>query len=114
MSCQSCHPLVAPVTPPVVAGSIAEQAQYQRARAAFTTALVGRPVLNLRLNGAAGRTAWIDARSPQHFVSHPAIRQAVEETAVGIETAAPHLPGLQPLAGWDGEAGATAPTAGML
>jgi len=106
--------LVARAEAPVVEGGMAEQAQYQRARAALTTSMVGRPVLNLRLNGAAGRTAWVDVRSPQRFVSHPAIRQGVDATAVGIETAAAHLPGRQPLAGWDGEPGATAPISGML
>lgn len=114
MSTSSCGCATCSAAAPVIEGGMAEQAQYERARASFDTGLVGQPVLNLRLNGAAGRTAWVDQRSPQRFVSHPAIRQAVEETAVGIETASPHLPGLQPVAGWDGEPGATAPTAGML
>jgi hypothetical protein len=98
---------------PAPAGQMAETDQSNHARAAFTVALQGRPVDNRNLSGHPtfgiyGET-YADVRSPQHFVAHPAIVDAVSTTAVGIETAAPHLPGRQSYAGWDGESGATSP-----
>jgi hypothetical protein len=103
------------VAPSHLEGAIGpEEAQYTRGRAAFTAALVGRPVVNLQLNGGSGRATWADVRSPQWFPAHPVIRYAVSDTAVGTETASAHLPGRQSFAGWDGEAGAAAPNAGWL
>jgi hypothetical protein len=102
--------------PAAPAGQMAETDQYTRARAALSVSLAGRPIDNRNLSGHPsfgiyGET-YADVRSPQHFVMHPAIVDAVETTAVGLETAATHLPGRQSYAGWDGESGATSPTAG--
>jgi hypothetical protein len=94
---------------------MAEQAQYDHARAAFTVALAGLPVANRHLSGRVVLSpTYADVRSPQHFVNHPAIRDGVDTTSVGIETAASHLPGRQPYTGWDGEAGASSPIAGTF
>lgn len=105
-------PPVSRATPAGGAGQLAEQDQYARARAAFTVALTGRPIDNRSLSGTGRLVTYADVRSPQHFVVHPAIRDAVQTTSIGIETAAMHLPGRQSYAGWDGESGATSPTAG--
>ena len=100
---------------PAAAGAMAEQTQYAQARAAFTAALTGRPVANRHLSGRpVDPPTYADVTSPQHFVNHPAIRDGIDTTSVGIETAASHLPGRQPYTGWDGEAGATSPIAGTF
>jgi hypothetical protein len=100
------------------AGQMIETDQSNRARAAFGVALVGRPIDNRNLTGHPSYGIWgetyADVKSPQHFIAHPAVRDAVQTTAVGLETAATHLPGRQSYAGWDGEAGATSPTAGTV
>jgi hypothetical protein len=110
----SLLPYIPPVSgaAPAAVGALADQDQYARARAALTVSIVGRPVDNRSLSGAGRTVTYADVRSPQHFVSHPAIRDAVATSAVGIETAAAHLPGRQSYAGWDGEPGANAPTIG--
>ncbi|MGH9042670.1 MAG: hypothetical protein ACRDZ3_20840 [Acidimicrobiia bacterium] len=93
-------------------GALAEAGQYQRARAAFRTALLAAPVQDVTLSGRPARYTSADLRSPQHFVSHPEIRYAVDPTTVGLEVAMPHLPGRPTPAGWDGEPGASSPIGG--
>lgn len=45
-----------------------------------------------------------DYRSPQVFVSHPRLIDAINTSAVGDDTASESLPGrIVPLVGWDGE-----------
>lgn len=100
--------------PPQVAGAEAEQPQYARARAAFDLALLGQPVGNKNLSGRLTRRAKVDLRSPQIFVTHPAIRQAVDGSPIGGINAVPHLPGRQAAVGWDGENGPASPLAGLL
>jgi hypothetical protein len=108
-----------PVLPPysgataAPAGQMAETDQYTRARAALSVSLAGRPVDNRNLTGhqvfGIYGVTYADVSSPQHFVLHPIVKDAVDTTAVGLETAATHLPGRQSYAGWDGESGATSP-----
>lgn len=105
--------LATATAPPQVEGAEAEQPQYARARAAFSVALVGQPVGNRSLSGRLNRRANLDARSPQVFVTHPVLRQALEG-GVDESGIAPHLPGRQATAGWDGENDAASPHAGSL
>jgi hypothetical protein len=100
----------APIAPPFIQGAEAEQEQYAHARQAFAVSMAGQPVANTRLSGrAVRRPTWWDARSPQIFVTHPAIHDAIATSATGYVTATPHLPGRLSAAGWDGESGPTAP-----
>lgn len=93
-----------------VEGAGPEQVQYAKARAAFALALAGRPLANRAPSGRAGPPlTYRDVQSPQLFAAHPVIRYALAATAVGLETSYAHLPGRQPVAGWNGEVDATAP-----
>lgn len=109
MSVTPPPPGAAALSVPIV-GAIAESAQYDRARAAFRSALGGFPVQDVRLSGRIGPPlASADVRSPQRFVTHPKVTDALESTSVATEVSMPHLPGRPAPAGWDGEPGAGAP-----
>jgi hypothetical protein len=50
--------------------------------------------------------------SPQTFVAHPSVNgsTSINPDDIGIQAAAPFVPGRYPIAAWDGEANAQAPT----
>lgn len=72
---------------------------------------VSGAVRNGTLAGAASRRTRADILNPpQIFVRRdPAVTQFLRDSAVGIDTAAPHLPGRLPPTAWDGEPGYGAP-----
>lgn len=95
---------------PFVAGAGPEQMQLRTSRDRTTATMASSPVAgSLHGQGRGRRLAPIDVRSPQVFVSHPVIRDAVATSNVGAELAWPRVPGRAPVTGWDGEPGAAQP-----
>ena len=95
-----------------VEGGGAERVQVARARAAFAVSRYAPPTSSSSLSGRFVAYVAASVLSPQWFVHHPRIEDMAGEPAVGIDTAAPRLPGRLPLGAWDGEPGAAAPAIG--
>jgi hypothetical protein len=96
-----------------IEGESAEQDQQLHARSRVSVAMAGLPVAQTRQGRGVTR---VDADLPaaQVFTVHPRIRTQVGPDEPVNANFAPHLPGRIPPAGWDGEMGAGAPTAGMI
>jgi hypothetical protein len=97
---------------PVEGANGVELDQQGRARASLDASIVGTPVANTR-QGRGVTTVAADLRSPQNFAHHPRVRN-MPGGDEPVNEFVPHLPGRVPPAGWDGEPGATSPTAGWV
>lgn len=88
---------------------VAAQVGIETAQAASNRANVGSTLFagarGTRLSGRPARIIRADVHSPQRFVSHPRLVDAVSTAAVGADTGSPALPGRVRPAESDGEPG---------
>jgi hypothetical protein len=97
---------------PVEGASGAEVAQQTHARASLDVSITGTPVANRR-QGHGVTLVHADLAAPQIFTRHHRVRNMPGDDEP-VNEFVPHLPGRIPPAGWDGEPGASSPTAGWM
>lgn len=81
--------------------------QADRARATRRALVANQPSAN-ELDGQTRRLTTADTATPQVFINHPRLQDALDPTVLGAD-AFPHLPGRFPAPGWDGENDSRAP-----